>query len=704
MQPAITINRSTSGSGLAALRRLLARAGIQVIVDRHAVALALVSLLALGPMLQAGYFWGAHDARHSVYFLFEFDRVFRDGVLYPRWFPDMTYGYGYPLFNIYGPLAFYIGEFFHLLGFGFVTAVKIVFALAWVLSGLAMYGFVKRVFENRNAAFIAGLLYVFMPYHLIDVYVRAALAESVALVFLPLTLWAFYNTVEAGRAVILRSGATKNLSSRDVEILRSAQNDSHPIRSILFAAFAYAGMVFAHNGIALLFSIVLAAWILFLVLRTRDSKNRFFSKENILGLIRNVLPTIVGGLLGLGLTGIFMLPLILEYRYINVAQWTQNYYSYQDHFVEPFQLFSPAWGFGISNLGPVDGLSFQLGLVPVILAFFSLFVIAKNPNAKRAYILFFLILTIVVVLLMFDFSLPAWRAFGLASVAQFPWRLLTLTTVSLSVVGGSVMLLDAERVSQIADRLSPIAHRESSSNLQPPTSNFQPPTSNFQPPTSSLQLSVSSYQSPVSNLSTLALAALILLGSFSYITAQIILEPKEGPVSLAGLMAFEQSANEMTGTTIYAQEQPRWSPLADNYMAGKRVNTKIDFSTVPEWLFIRVTRDGIRTTGERVDYNAPNGDATIVFNAQRYPGWRAYLTPSRSSEIVRELLIETEPPYGRIKVTLPQGEHGVMLRFQDTPPRTLGTIISGISLLIAIELLAYDLRAKRAFSQKKFTQ
>jgi hypothetical protein len=616
MQSAISINRSASGTGPEALRLLLARLGVRVQVDRYAVALAAISLVTLGPMLQPGYFWGAHDARHSVYFLFEFDRVFRDGVLYPRWFPDMTYGYGYPLFNIYGPLAFYIGEFFHLIGFDFVTAVKIVFALAWVLSGLAMYGFVKRILNQRGAAFLAGLLYVLMPYHLVDVYVRAALAESVALVFLPLTLWAFYETVTV-----------------------------KSIRSVLFAAFAYAGMVFSHNGIALLFSLVLGAWIIFLLLRVRERTARFFSLQNIRGMFRGALPTAAGLGLGLGLTAIFMVPLVLEYRYINVAQWTQNYYNYQDHFVELYQLFSPQWGFGISNLGPVDGLSFQIGLVPIILFFVALFVIAKNPNNTRAFVSFFSILSLLVVVLMFEFSLPVWQAFGLASVAQFPWRLLTLTTVSFSIVGGSVLLLEGRQTN--------------------------------------------------GTLGVIALGALILLGSYPYITSQNILVPREGPVGLRGLMAFENSANEMTGTTVFADEQPRWSPLADNYMAGKNVRSKIDFSSVPEWLFIRIPQNSLRVDGERVDYNAPNGDVTIVFNVQMYPGWRAYLTPSRSTEIVRELPIEIEPPYGRIKVTIPQGEHGLWLRFQDTPPRTAGTIISGISLLSAVILAVWKIRRDR---------
>lgn len=637
-RPAILINRSPHGSGLEALRRARAALGIHVSVDRYAVALAALSLLALGPMLQPGYFWSAHDARHSVYFLFEFDRVFRSGVWYPRWFPDMTYGYGYPLFNIYGPLAFYVGEVFHLLGADFVTAVKIVFALAWALSGWAMYGFVRRIFDHRPAALIAGLAYVFMPYHIVDVYVRAALAESVALVFLPLTLWAFYETAQ-----------------------------TRTIRSLLFAAFAYAGMVFAHNGIALLFSPVLGAWIVWNV-RTLERENVISPSRLVhraVLFVRAALPTLAGLALGLGLTGIFLLPLIFEYRYINVEQWTANYYHYQEHFVEFYQLFSPTWGFGISQSGPEDGLSFQLGVVPVILAFFSLFVIARNPRPVRAIILFFLGLTLLVVLLMFSFSLPAWQIFGLASVAQFPWRLLTLTMVSLAVLCGAVLLWNDDQ----------------------PITNTQPLTTN----------------STFSTLPLLAISALLLLGSYPYLTAPIMLQPKEGPVGLAGLMRFQRSANEMTGTTVYAQEQPRWSDMADLMLAGKTIRSKIDYSHHPDWLFIRVTRNGLTPTGERVDYHAPNGAATIIFNVQMYPGWRVYLTKSRSTEILRELPIEIEPPYGRIKVTVPQGEYGLWLRFEDTLPRTFGTILSAASLCIALGLFIWTRKMNRPTTNHTFS-
>jgi dolichyl-phosphate-mannose-protein mannosyltransferase len=580
-------------------------------VDSYALLLTLVSLLVLGPMLQAGYFWGAHDGRHSVYFLFEFDRVFQDGIWYPRWFADMTYGYGYPLFNIYGPLAFYAGELFHLLGADYVLAVKLVFGLAWVLSGLAMYGFVRRVFLSRPAAFVAGLAYVLTPYHLVDVYVRAALAESVALLFLPLTLWAFYEVVVHPRP-----------------------------RAVLFTGLAYAGMLFAHNGIALLFSPALGAWILFLMLRRQPLIP--FSFIRLREFIRVGIPAAAGLALGLGLTGVFLIPLALEYRYINVAQWTANYYNYAEHFVYFFQLFDPTWGFGISVPGPQDGLSFQFGAAPFVLAALSLIAVVRNPRGLGPFLLFFIGLTILVTALMFSFSLPFWQVFGLAGVAQFPWRLLTLTTVSLSVLAGGVLLDDDPRSRGLF------------------------------------------------SIPALALGALILMAAYPYITDENFPQPPEGPVSLQGLMRFESSANEMTGSTSYAQAQPAWSPLADNIMAGKHINSKVDYSTKPDSLFIGLTKDGFHTNSERIGINAQNDNTAIIFNVQYYPGWRVYLLKSRSDEIIQELPIEIDQPYGRIKVIVPKGEYWLLLRFEDTPPRTLGTILSGLSAVIAIALFAWD--------------
>ena len=60
---------------------------------------------------------------------------------------------------------------------------------------------------GERAALLAGLVYVYSPYHLLDVYVRGALAETVALVFLPLCLWSFDASIERPRMAAIVGAA-----------------------------------------------------------------------------------------------------------------------------------------------------------------------------------------------------------------------------------------------------------------------------------------------------------------------------------------------------------------------------------------------------------------------------------------------------------------------------------------------------------------
>jgi len=58
-----------------------------------------------------------------------------------------------------------------------------------------------------------------------------------------------------------------------------------------------------------------------------------------------------------------------------------------------------------------------------------------------------------------------------------------------------------------------------------------------------------------------------------------------------------------------------------------------------------------------------------------------------------------KPPYGRIKVIVPKGEYWLLLRFEDTLPRVIGGIVSGISLLVVVGLFAWDARRKPRHSE-----
>jgi hypothetical protein len=574
----------------------------------------LFSLFALGPLLQPGYFWGAHDARHSVYFLFEFDRAIHDGVWWPRWAPDFAFGYGYPFFNIYGPLSTYMGEFAHLLGLDFVDAVKAVFGLSILLSGLSMYGFVRRL-VGAAGGFVAAIVYVYAPYHLFDLFVRAALAESVGLIFLPLCLWGFYEVMDRPRP-----------------------------RALLFAGLAYAGLMLTSNLMALLFTPLLGLYVLVLGLG-RVSAFRFWflggesvrrsSSRSVLikELWRVFVPPAVALLLGLGLSAVFWLPAITEFRYVRVDQWYSGRYDFRDDFVYAYQLFSPHWGFGISRAGPGDDVSFQLGLVPVVLAVFSLVAVGRlRSGALRRQTVFFQVLSVAATLLMLPTSVRLWEAFRLVTFAQFPWRFQTVTVVTLAALAGITVHLLAE----------------SRRNAAP----------------------------------FVILGLMTLLASYPYVQARIV-PPAEGPVSLAGLMRFQQGADEMTGSTVWVKEIPRWSPLADLYVAGKPVKSQVDYAALPRGVLA-----GPRAYAsyyEIVEYRAKE-PFRLTFNRFYYPGWHAYLLDLRSETVTQELPIVPRGKLGKMTVDVPAGRHLVLLRFEDTPVRKIGKVLSALSLLFGAGL------------------
>ena len=370
----------------------------------------------VGPLLQPGYFWGAHDARHSVYFLQQFNVALQDGVWYPRWAPDFAFGYGYPFFNIYGPLSSYAGSAFHWLGLDIVTAVKVLFGLSAVLSGLTMYSFARRLL-GPPGALIAALTYVYIPYHLFDLYVRAALAESVGFIFVPLTLWGFYEVMVKPR-----------------------------LQAVLLTGLAYAGLMFTSNLLALIFTPILGLYVAYMMgwklleaMSRQPDKSlraRLLEIRPLALLFHLGLPPALALAAGLGLTAIFWLPAFLEYRFVRVDQWIGGRFAFGDDFVEIFQLFSPKWGFGSSIPGPGDDTGFQIGLVATILFILSFLIVPKVQQAViRRTLFFFQGMTLAVLFLTVPISSFVWTVLPLSSFAQFPWRLLVVVAPFISICG-----------------------------------------------------------------------------------------------------------------------------------------------------------------------------------------------------------------------------------------------------------------------------
>lgn len=585
-----------------------------------------LTLFALAPFALPGYFWGANDARHHVYFLFEYDRLVADGIWWPRWSPDFAFGYGYPFFNIYGPLSHFLAEVLHhFLGFGLTDAIEAVFCLSIVGSAAAMFAYV-RSWLGSAAATVAALVYAYAPYHLLNLYVRANLAESMAFVWLPLCLWT-------------ARGAVRQPSWR----------------WIVGLAVSYAGLMLTSNLVIVLFTGPLGLYILLLILLYDDAGTAGQTRPTLwrrLGCwLRTGLAPAAGIAAGLGLSAVFWLPAVLEQKYVRVDQWFAGRYDYRDNFVYFFQLFSPHWGFGASQPGPDDPFGFQIGAVPLAFAVLGLLLATQITRRQRWELRFFTLVGVVATLICLQIARPLWDLPILGTVlgfAQFPWRWLSITTLCISIIAGLVAY---------------------------PGGSGQP------------QL----------NLPLVVFIGLILLGSYPYLQVEIR-PPAEGPIGLAALMRFQQSSDEMTGSTAWVKEIPTWSPMADYYIsqeaAGeevKPISTLVDYSnkTWPiDYETFGVASVAHNSVMEEVYFgNRSTKEQRIVFNQFYYPGWKAYLLDGEHGKLLRELPIipEENGALGRMTVPVPQGEGYILLRYGDTLPRAIGRLIS-IATLVGLTL------------------
>lgn len=368
-----------------------------------AVVIFIFSLLLSLPLLKPGFFT-VHDDQ-QIARLFLFDKSLRTGQLPPRWVDDLGFGFGYPLFIFYPPFVYMLGEIYHLLGFGFIDSIKLVFFSAFLFSGLAMYLFVKDLF-GKTPALVSALFYVFAPYRALDVYVRGALAESFSFVWLPFIFWSFYELERTKKAIF-----------------------------IYLSAIFLALLMITHNLIFMPFMLLLPFYLLYLVFKSKSKK---------LSIIRIAFSFAVAG----GLSAFFWLPSLWEKQFTIVDNLLLvNLANYNIHFVYPQQLWNWPWGFGGSAAGLADGISFKIGKIHMIIALASLILgmlhLFKNkfktkPSTftSQLSIIFFTLFVFAAFMTTF-YSKPIWDLLPPLGYLQFPWRFLTFTIFFASILAGA---------------------------------------------------------------------------------------------------------------------------------------------------------------------------------------------------------------------------------------------------------------------------
>ncbi len=366
------------------------------------VALIFIPLLAIVPLLSSGYFT-MHDVQHPVR-LFLLDQGIKQSYWYPRWLDDLGFGYGYPLFNFYPPLIYYVAEVFVLLGFSIVSSLKLMLISGFILAAVSSYLYAKLIFP-RKVALIVAVLYTYTFYHAITIYVRGAFAEFYSMALFPLVIYFLHS-------LILKPSWFKVLG---LAVSFALLLICHPL--IAFPSLFFIGAYF-----------LLALWI-------SQYWFRIWVKM-ILGLV-----------LGLGLSAFFWLPSLLEKKFTMVDDiLTRELYNYQLHFVELKQLYFSPWGFGGSTVGTEDGVSFQIGkyyLLFLVLSIFAslIFFLRKQSFQSKRTILFLLGMLFFAYFMSLSYSQFIWDKIRYLWYLQFPWRFFTFASFYLSLAAALVFYL-----------------------------------------------------------------------------------------------------------------------------------------------------------------------------------------------------------------------------------------------------------------------
>lgn len=358
------------------------------------LVIIVLSIPAVWALLVPGFF-GASDDIHIAW-LYEMSQAIGLGQFPPRFVPDLSFGFGYPLFDFVFPLPFYLGEIFHTLGFSLVDSVKIVFLLTIPFSIYTMYKLLRE-FSGPILSLAGALLYGYTPYRSSDIYVRGAFGEALPFVFMPLLALSF-----------IKISSTEDRKKR--------------IAWIGLGSISLTSLILSHDITAYMFfpAILLLAVLLII----------FASSKKLIACL-SLLCSI-----GLGLLSsiYFWLPALLESKLVKY----DTVFNFVDHFPTLKQLIIPFFGFGASVPGPNDGLSFFIGTINLLILIIALPILIfswrKFEKVEQIILSWSLVIFAIAFFMMNNRSTFLWDHIPLIPYFQFPWRFLILTTFTTPIL------------------------------------------------------------------------------------------------------------------------------------------------------------------------------------------------------------------------------------------------------------------------------
>ncbi|KKP86995.1 MAG: hypothetical protein UR89_C0009G0016 [Candidatus Roizmanbacteria bacterium GW2011_GWA2_35_8] len=333
-----------------------------------------------------------HDETQAAR-IHQFTLNLKNSQIPPRIAPQFSFNLGYPVFNHYAPLPYWITSAIHLTGFDIADSIKISFLLVMLIGFISMFLFLN-LFNGFFPSLLGASLYATSPWLAVEIFIRGNLGEVWFMGLLPLVFYLIY------------------------------KNRKYTSPLFFFITTLFLGFILtSHNILSLIFLPVVFIYILLL-----DNK-----LKNLLSLF-----------LAFAINSYFFIPAILEIGFTQAMIIAKNT-SYASHFLCLWQIWTtPSWGYGGSTPGCTDdGMSFMLGK-PQILFFLigltTLFVYLKKIKHFKLIAFFCLGTFLAIFLTLYESSFLLSFFRPIFSLFQFPWRFLSFALFGLAFIAGQLQI------------------------------------------------------------------------------------------------------------------------------------------------------------------------------------------------------------------------------------------------------------------------
>jgi hypothetical protein len=288
--------------------------------------------------------------------------------------------YGMPMGVIVQQTTSYLGAFFNLLLHNTVLSYNLVVLCGTFFSLYFFYQFLKLHFSER-AALLATIVFAFVPYQIINIYIRGDIPEYFAHVFFPLVCMGLFFWIRQRKA-----------------------------KGLILLFVGICGILLTHPFTFVVGSFLFVPYAMYLLW---DAKQNIFEWSFLV-------PLISVSLLALGATGYYILPLATEIKYFYYGQGG----LLPNQHLTLFNYLGDHWEYFTHNDIDVRGHIIHLGLFESVIIFGGfLFWILKKRTSRFFPFLF----TTFFILVFFttQYANPIYLKIKLLGGIQQNWRMFT---------------------------------------------------------------------------------------------------------------------------------------------------------------------------------------------------------------------------------------------------------------------------------------